>query len=297
MSNTIKLENVSKSYGKIKALDNLNITVEEGEIYGFIGPNGAGKSTTIRLLLGFLQADKGNISVMGFSPKTDDVEIKKLCGYVSSDTFMYSDMKVSELFRFTEYYYKIKANERIKKLVEVLDIELNKKFEQLSFGNRKKVAIACAMLHSPKMIIMDEPSNGLDPVIRSNLYDLLKEEREKGVTIFFSSHVLSEVQKFSTRIGLIKDGALIRETTSSDFTNVGYRQVRIESKQNIDFSKLNGIAALEQKDNHYQFLFSGNLNELIQLLGNIDLTSLDIEEPELENVFMHYFNTDLRSFK
>jgi len=289
----IIIESVSKSYGKVKALNHLNLTVEKGEIYGFIGPNGAGKSTTIRLLLGFLHANQGKISVLGYNPVTQETEIKKHTGYVSAESFMYADMKVSDLFRFTEYYYKIKAQEKIKKLVEILDIELNKRFEQLSFGNRKKVAIACALLHSPELIILDEPSNGLDPVIRINLYELLKEEQAKGATIFFSSHVLSEVQKFSTRIGLIKDGVLIKETKATDFTKVGYRQVRIESKnhppQRIDFSSMNGIAALETKGNTTQFLFSGDLNELIRLLGSMELISLDIEEPELENVFMHYF--------
>ncbi|HNW69934.1 MAG TPA: ABC transporter ATP-binding protein [Bacteroidales bacterium] len=289
----IIMDTVSKSYGKVKALNQLNLTVEKGEIYGFIGPNGAGKSTTIRLLLGFLHANQGKISVLGYDPLRQETEIKKHTGYVSAESFMYSDMKVSDLFRFTEYYYKVKAKDKIRKLVDVLDIELNKKFEQLSFGNRKKVAIACALLHSPELIILDEPSNGLDPVIRINLYELLKEEQAKGATIFFSSHVLSEVQKFSTRIGLIKDGALIRETKATDFTRVGYRQVRIESNSHpprqIDFSKMNGIAALEHKGNTTQFLFSGDLNELIRLLGSIDLISLEIEEPELENVFMHYF--------
>lgn len=286
---TIKLENVSKSYGKIKAVENLSLSVREGEIYGFIGPNGAGKSTTIRLLLNFLQIDSGEISVLGFSPKTDDVKIKQQTGYVSSDTFMYSDMRVSELFRFTESFYKINATKRIKKLVEILDIDTHKKFEQLSFGNRKKVSIACALLHTPKVLILDEPSNGLDPVIRTNLYDLLKEEQKNGVTIFFSSHVLHEVQKFCTRIGLIKEGKLIKETVASEFTNIGYRQVRIESNESIDFTGLKGVAGLEQQGPVIQFMYSGNPNELIKLLSKINVSSVHIEEPELENVFMHYF--------
>ncbi len=286
---TIRIENVSKSYGKIKAVENLSLSVQEGEIYGFIGPNGAGKSTTIRMSLNFLQVDKGKISVFGFSPDKDDLKIKQQTGYVSSETFMYSDMKVSDLFRFTESFYNIKADEKIKKLVEILDIDTNKRFEQLSFGNRKKVSIACALLHSPKLLILDEPSNGLDPVIRNNLYELLKEEQKNGVSIFFSSHVLHEVQKFCTRIGLIKDGQLIKETIASEFTNVGYRQIRIESKETIDFTRLKGISGFEQKGTNIQFMYSGNPNELISMLSNIHIDSIHIEEPELENVFMHYF--------
>jgi len=286
---TIKISNVSKSYGKIKALDNLSFTVKEGEIYGFIGPNGAGKSTTIRLLLNFLQLDSGEISILGYSPKTDDLKIKQITGYVPSDTFMYSDMLVSELFKFTESFYKINAKERIKKLVELLDIDLKKKFEQLSFGNRKKVSIACALLHSPKLLILDEPSNGLDPVIRNNLYELLKDEQKKGVTILFSSHVLHEVQKFCSRIGLIKEGKLIREETVSEFTNLGYRQVRVETNDIIDFSQIKGVAGLEKHHETFHFMYSGNLNELVKILANINLISVNIEEPETESVFMHYF--------
>ncbi len=286
----IKLENVAKSYSNnIKAIDNLNLSVKEGEIYGFIGPNGAGKSTTIRLLLNFLKPDSGKISVFGMSPAIDEVKIKQLTGYVSSDTFMYSDMKVSELFNFTESYHKINAKEKINQLVDILDIDVNKRFEQLSFGNRKKVSVACALLHSPKLIILDEPSNGLDPVIRINLYELLKEEQKQGVTIFFSSHVLSEVQKFSTRIGLIKNGKLIKETSASEFTNVGYRLVNVESEEKIDFSSLYGLAAYNQIGQNYSFIYSGNPNHLIELLNNFKIKSLHIEEPELDDVFMHYF--------
>ncbi len=286
---TIKLTELSKSYGKNKAVDNINLSVKDGEIYGFIGPNGAGKSTTIRMLLSFLQPDSGEISVLGFNPKSESVKIKQNTGYVSSDTFMYSDMKVSELFRFSESFHKIKVPDRIKKLVEILDIDVNKRFEQLSFGNRKKISIACALIHSPKLIILDEPSNGLDPVIRINLYELLKEEQKNGSSIFFSSHVLSEVQKFCTRIGLIKEGKLIRETAAEDFTDVGYRQVRIECDETIDFSALSGIAGIVKNDKSVQFMYSGNPNHLLKLLGNYTIKSIHIEEPELESVFMHYF--------
>ncbi len=266
--------------------------MSEGEIYGFIGPNGAGKSTTIRLLLNFLNADTGDISVFGLSPAKDHVSIKKQTGYVSSDTFMYHDMNVHELLRFSEKIHGLKDRSRSKYLIDLLDIDTKKRFGQLSFGNRKKVSVACALLHSPRLIILDEPSNGLDPVIRINLYELLKEEQRKGATIFYSSHVLSEVQKFCTRIGLIREGSLIRETTSSEFTNLGYRLVSIETVDRPDLSHLQGVEGFKENGNAIQFMYSGNFNELIKILGQINVTSVHIEEPDLENVFMHYFKSE-----
>jgi len=285
----IKLERVNKSYGKVRALTDLNLSVNEGEIYGFIGPNGAGKSTTIRLLLNFLQSDSGTISVLGLNPAAHDVAIKKQTGYVSAESFMYSDMRVSELFRFTEYYHGKHDGAKLKKIVDLLDIDVSKKFEQLSFGNRKKVSVACALLHSPKLLILDEPSNGLDPVIRNNLYELLQDEQKRGATIFFSSHVLSEVQKVCTRIGLLKEGQLIRENNAAEFTNIGFKQIELYTDDTLNISSMSGVQNFEQKGNHYHFLYSGNANELIKLLSGINVTSVQIEEPELETVFMHFF--------
>ncbi|HOE05492.1 MAG TPA: ABC transporter ATP-binding protein [Bacteroidales bacterium] len=285
----ISINKVSKSYGKVQAVSELNLQVNEGEIYGFIGPNGAGKSTTIRMLLNFISYDSGSISVLGFDPAREDIEIKKHTGYVASDTFMYSDMKVSELFRFTESFHGIKAGDRIDMLVKLLDIDTHKRFGQLSFGNRKKVSIACAMLHSPRLLILDEPSNGLDPVIRRNLYELLLEEKKKGVSIFFSSHVLHEVQRFCDRIGLIKDGCLIKESVASEFTDIGYRQVRIEAENMQDIAQLEGVAGFETEGRQCRFMYSGDMNRLIARLAATRVYSIHIEEPELENVFMHYF--------
>lgn len=285
----ITLEGVHKSYGKTKAVDNLSLRINEGEIYGFIGPNGAGKSTTIRLFLNFLKPDAGKITVLGLCPEKDEVLIKKQTGYVSAETFMYPDMRVHDLFKFTAHYHRIDAKNKIKNLVEVLDIDEHKRFEELSFGNRKKVSIACALLHSPKLIILDEPSNGLDPVIRANMYDLLKEEQQRGATIFFSSHVLSEVQKVCTRIGLLKNGMLIKDSPSDEFTKVGYRQVMIETSDISKLSNLAGIEGLETNEHHCKFIYSGEASDLLYVLSAMDIESVIIEEPELESVFMHYF--------
>lgn len=286
----IEFSGVTKYYAATKALDNLTLTVNAGEVYGFIGPNSAGKSTAIQLMLNFIQSQGGTISILGMDPQTQDVAIKRQTGYVSSEAFLYSDMRVQDLLRFTESFHGISAPDRIKQLVDVLDIDVRKKFEALSFGNRKKVAIACALLHSPKLIILDEPSNGLDPVIRTRLYDLLMEEQRRGATIFFSSHVLAEVQRVSTRIGLIKNGTLIKEADATEFTNIGYRKVRLETAAELDITQLHGVAGLQRDHHAYHFMYSGKANDLIHLLGTVSIDSIHIEEPDLESVFMHYFN-------
>jgi ABC-2 type transport system ATP-binding protein len=288
----ILINKVSRSYGSTLAIDGLDLQVTEGDIYGFIGPNGAGKSTTIRMLLNFIRPDAGEISMLGLHPQKDEVQIKKMCGYVSAETFMYPDMKVNELFHFTESFHGIRVPERIEKLCGVLDIDRHKRFRELSFGNRKKISIACALLHSPKLLIMDEPTNGLDPVIRNNLYELLREEQKQGVTIFYSSHVLGEVRRFCTRIGLIKEGKLIKESSAEEFIQTGYLHVRIESDALPEFNDMPGVAGLEREGTHLQFMFSGDTNLLMQKLAGCKLRSVYIEEPDLENVFMHYFNNE-----
>lgn len=290
MDLAINMSSVVKRYGKFTALDHLTLSVPTGEIYGFIGPNGAGKSTAIRLLLGLIRKQGGEVSVLGLDPSRDDVAIKRQTGYVSSEAFLYPDMRVRDLFKFTASFHKIDASTRAGELQEILQIDPGKRFAELSFGNRKKVAIACALLHSPKLIILDEPSNGLDPVIRGNLYELLQAECRRGATIFFSSHVLAEVQKVCTRIGLIKEGRLIRETTSKDFTHIGYRRVTVETAASVDFGQLPAVSGLEHEGNRHQFMYSGDPDHLIRLLAQVSIDSIHIEEPDLESVFMHYFN-------
>lgn len=290
MEFAIKMSSVVKRYGSVAALDDLSLSVAPGEIYGFIGPNGAGKSTTIRLLLGMIRKQSGEVSVLGLDPSRDDVAIKQQTGYVSSEAFLYPDMRVHDLFKFAASFHKIDPGARVKELQDILQIDPGKRFEELSFGNRKKVAIACALLHSPKLIILDEPSNGLDPVIRANLYQLLQSERDRGATIFFSSHVLAEVQKVCTRIGLIKQGKLIREATNQDFTQIGYRRVTVETASAFDLGQLPGVSGLEHADKRYQFMYSGDPDHLIRLLATISIDSIHIEEPDLESVFMHYYN-------
>ncbi|MFM2375506.1 MAG: hypothetical protein RLZZ165_603 [Bacteroidota bacterium] len=290
MNAAIEMSGVTKSYRRNPALDALSLKVQEGEIYGFIGPNGAGKSTAIRLMLNFIRAQAGTISVLGLDPRTEDVAIKRMTGYVAGEAFLYADMRVGDLLQFTQHFHRISVPARVKLLVDTLEIDVHKRFEMLSFGNRKKVAIACALLHSPRLLILDEPSNGLDPVIRGNLYDLLRAEQRRGATIFFSSHVLAEVRAVCTRIGLIKQGRLIKETDTASFTHIGYSKVSLKTSEGVSLEALAGVSGLQRDGDTCRFMYAGKPDPLIRLLSQVSVSELQIEEPDLETVFKHYFN-------
>ena len=285
----IETRQLTKCYGEIKAVDGLNLRVEEGSIYGFIGPNGAGKSTTIRMLMGFLRQDAGEMRLMGFHPKKDRMEIQRVTGYVPAEAHLYEEMTVSQLLHFTQAFYKLDCKPRIDMLAQCLELEMDKKFRNLSFGNRKKVSVACALLPSPKLLVLDEPTNGLDPVIRTRLYDLLLEENRRGMTVFFSSHVLGEVQKVCTRVALMKDGRIVKEDSMDNLRGAGACRVRVTLAKAADFAKLPGVSRLCSRGTSAEFLYSGDINLLLKALACREVQSLHIEEPELEEVFFQYY--------
>lgn len=286
----IELNNLTKSYGSKAAVDGLSLKIEAGEIYGFIGPNGAGKTTTIRMMLNLIKPDTGQVVINGLRMPNDEIAIRRMLGYVPSENYLYADMRVKDLFRFAASYFKDVDSNRLKLLTDRFEIDLHKRFEELSLGNKKKVSIVLSLLHRPSVLIMDEPSNGLDPIMKKTLYEVLTEEQQRGATVFFSSHVLSEVQKFCHRIGMIKDGRLIRESSVHDFIDIGYRNVKLECDGEIDFSRLDGVSHLSVQGRHIEFVFAGKADELMKALASTSIQSISIEEPDPESVFMYYFN-------
>jgi ABC-type multidrug transport system ATPase subunit len=199
----------------------------KGEIFGFIGPNGAGKSTTIRLLLNFIYPTSGNATVFSKDIVKYSKEIRQLVGYLPSEIHYYDDMKVVDLLRYSANFHKKLDTTRMKKLADRLDLDLTRKIEDLSFGNRKKVGIVQAIIHEPKLLILDEPTGGLDPLMQNTFFELLQEERDKGATIFFSSHVLSEVQKTCDRVAIIKEGSLVKVESVETLTHNKVKNVTI----------------------------------------------------------------------
>jgi ABC-2 type transport system ATP-binding protein len=287
----IETKKLTKYYGKSRGIIDVDINVEEGEIYGFIGPNGAGKSTTIRILLSLIFASGGNATIFGKDVVEHGPEIKKEVGYLPSEVFYYDNMRVKDLLKYSASFYKKDCSKRTAELVEIMDLDVNKKIDDLSYGNKKKVGIVQGLLHEPKLIILDEPTGGLDPLMQQKFFDLINEENKKGATIFLSSHILSEVQRLCDRVAIIKEGKIVQVEKMSDLSKSNYSQFRLVANQAIavDFFKMDGVSDLKTNETHVSFLFKGDLNAIIKKIATLDLQSLWVEEPDLEDVFLHYY--------
>ncbi|NMD71325.1 ABC transporter ATP-binding protein [Bacillus sp. DNRA2] len=292
--NVIEINNLTKMYGKSRGITDISFNVEEGEIFGFIGPNGAGKSTTIRTLLSLIYPTSGSAKIFGKDSVKDAPEIKKQIGYLPSEVFYYDNMKVMDLLKYSASFYKKDCSKRIKYLAEILDLDLTKKIDDLSLGNKKKVGIVQGLLHEPKLIILDEPTSGLDPLMQQKFFHLLEEENKKGATILFSSHILSEVQRLCNRVAIIKEGKLVTVEKISTLQENNYKKIKINIQKEIpkDYFQLEGVTKLEVKNNMISFLYRGNINTILRLITELEIVNLWIEEPDLEEIFMHYYEKE-----
>ncbi|HZK70442.1 MAG TPA: ABC transporter ATP-binding protein [Clostridia bacterium] len=290
----LEIKNLTKYYGKSRGIIDVSFNIEEGEIFGFIGPNGAGKSTTIRTLLSLIYPTSGSAKIFGMDCITDGPEIKKNIGYLPSEVFYYDTMKVIDLLKYSASFYKKDCSQRIKYLAEVMDLDLTKRIDDLSYGNKKKVGIVQGLLHEPKLIILDEPTSGLDPLMQQKFFNLLKEENKKGATILFSSHILSEVQKLCNRVAIIKEGKIIKIEDIATLNNSKYKNFKIELKSEIDkdYFAMSGVNNLLFKDNMISFIFSGDMNLIVNKISALNIDNLWIEEPTLEEIFMHYYEKE-----
>ncbi len=290
----IEINQLTKMYGKARGISDISFKVEEGEIFGFIGPNGAGKSTTIRTLLSLIRPTSGSAAIFGKDCIEAAPEIAKDIGYLPSEVFYYDNMRVHDLLKYSASFYKKDCSKRIKELADMLDLDLTKKIDDLSLGNKKKVGIIQGLLHEPKLIILDEPTSGLDPLMQQKFFDLLQKENKKGATILFSSHILSEVQRLCDRVAIIKDGKIVQVEKISTLKENNHKNFKIETNQEVgkDYFNLPGVTNLEVKDRHISFLFRGDINTIMQKIASIHIANLWIEEPDLEEIFMHYYEKE-----
>jgi ABC-2 type transport system ATP-binding protein len=288
--NVIEIRNLTKYYGKARGIVDVSFDVEEGEIFGFIGPNGAGKSTTIRTLLSLIRPTSGSATIFGKDCVKSAPEIAREVGYLPSEVFYYDRMKVLDLLKYSASFYGKDYTKRIHELAEYMDLDLKRRIDDLSYGNKKKVGILQGLIHEPKLIILDEPTSGLDPLMQQKFFELLRIENAKGATILLSSHVLDEVQRLCGRVAIIKEGRIIRLEKMSDLTRDNYKKVGVEADPSVDARfAIDGVTNIERKDGIVSFYFKGDINVVVQLLSGMRVRNLWIEEPTLEEIFLHYY--------
>ncbi|MCR5528738.1 MAG: ABC transporter ATP-binding protein [Saccharofermentans sp.] len=290
-NNAIDIKKLTKTYGRSRGITELDLSVEEGDIFGFIGPNGAGKSTTIRTLLGLISPTSGEAKVLGHDIVGDKVKILENTGYLPSEINFYSGMKVKDVISYSASIRKKKCDKKAKILAERLDLDLNKKVDDLSLGNRKKVGIVTALQHEPELLIMDEPTSGLDPLIQREFFEILKEENKRGATVFLSSHVLSEVQEHCKSAAFIRDGKILMHDKVANIEAAGAKKVSIKLNNRADIPIIPGISDLKEDHdkNNVEFIYKGDAKVLISSLSSMEIRDISITEPSLEDIFMSFY--------
>ena len=287
----IKTENLTKYYGKSRGVLELNLSVEQGEVFGFIGPNGAGKSTTIRTLLGLVSPTKGSAQIFGMDTvKNKEAVLQKKVGYLPSEAIFYPGMKVKDILKLSADLRKKNCAAESKSLCERLQLDRNRKVDELSFGNRKKVAIICALQHRPELLILDEPTGGLDPLMQREFFEIIRERNRQGTTVFLSSHILSEVQHNCSSAAIIREGRIIACDSVDTLAKTNAKRVSLRGR--VDITDLNGIRDQVTVDGTTSFLFGGDINQLLRKLSDGNILDIHISEPDLKEIFLHYYEKD-----
>lgn len=285
--NAIQLSNLTKYYGKSKGILNLNLDVKEGEFFGFIGPNGAGKSTTIRTLLGLITPSSGQAKIFDETIRQRNPQIRSHIGYLPSEAVFYRGMNVKDLLKLSaDLHHKDCSAER-EILCRRLQLDVNRKVDELSFGNRKKVAIVSALQHQPKLLILDEPTSGLDPLMQREFFQIIRERNEQGATVFLSSHVLSEIQRNCTRAAIIREGRIIACDRVEALSKTNAKRISVQGQVSLD--SLEEIRDLKENDGIFSFLYGGDIHRLLETLSAGTITDLSISDPDLDEIFLHYY--------
>ena len=286
----IKTEKLTKYYGKARGIVDVDLSVEEGDLFGFIGPNGAGKSTTIRTLLGFISASGGRAEIFGKDIVRHKTEILKDIGYLPSEAMFYNGMKVGDIIELSAKLRGADCSEEAKLLCERLDLDVTRKVNDLSLGNRKKVGIVCALQHRPKLYILDEPTSGLDPLMQREFYTILKERNDEGATVFLSSHILSEVQRYCKHAAVIREGKIL---VCDSVEKLGYTGAkRVTLKGVSELPRIENIKDVKEQSGSISFLYSGSSEELVRRLAEISFEDITIADPDLDEIFMHYYEKE-----
>ncbi len=280
------------SHGTARGIEKVSLSVEQGEFCGFIGPNGAGKSTTIRTLLGLIHPTGGSAQVLGLDIETEKEKILARTGYLPSEAMFYPGMRVRDLLKLSADLRKKDCKREADALCERLQLDTARKVEELSFGNRKKVAIVCALQHEPELLILDEPTSGLDPLMQREFFEILQERNKRGTTVFLSSHILSEVQHNCTRAAIIREGRIIACDSVEALSRTSAKRVTLRGW--ISHGSLDGVKDLQETQDGCSFLYSGDMKALLAVLAAGEVRDLSISEPDLEEIFLNYYEEGQR---
>ena len=285
----LEIVNLKKYYGKIRGVEDVSLKLNKGEVYGFIGPNGAGKSTTLRAIMNLINKTSGKIYIDGKETDKNDLGLKSIIGYLPSEINLYEDLTVKQMLDFHTSFYNKDLTKRRKELVKILKLDETKKIEDLSLGNLKKLGIVLALMHEPKILILDEPTSGLDPIMQNIFYGLLLEEKKKGTTILYSTHILSEVSKICDRIGFIKEGKIIKEDTVENIEKNNITYLTIESCDIYEIKKELNLKVIYEDNKLVKFINYIPANELIEKLSKYNINKILIEEVSIEDLFIEYY--------
>jgi ABC-2 type transport system ATP-binding protein len=284
--NVIETKELTKFYGKIKGVEDLSFSVKKGEIFGFLGPNGAGKTTTIRTLLGYLNKTSGEAYIFGKNIEDDIVEIKREVGYIPGDLNIYGHLTGKQ---FLDYFSSLRNRDMtlLDELLEIFELPLDRKVKGYSKGMKQKLGIVQAFMDDPEMVIMDEPTSGLDPLLQQKFYDFLLKQKKKGKTIFFSSHVLSEVDKICDRVGIIREGNLVALEDVETLKSKSGKIIRLRIKEKPETFK--GPKDMKIKKDWIEFVTTDKIDKWIKEFSKYTVLDLDISDFSLEDIFIHYY--------
>jgi len=289
MSNVIEIKNLKKYFGKTHAVDGVTFEVKEGETFGFLGPNGAGKTTTIRTIMDFIRPTEGSVSLFGLDSREHSVALKQKIGYLPGNIKLNNNWTGHEHVAFVEGIRG--KNHKASEIARRLDLDLTKKFKSLSSGNKQKLGIVLALMHSPQLLIMDEPTVGLDPLLQNEIYDMLTELKKQGTTIFISSHNLPEVERICDRVGIIKKGRMVAVETLKELSGKRLHRVEVRfadkfTKKEFDFD---GVENIEAMPDGLIFSVGGDLNPVLAKISKHKVTDLSISHADLEEVFLKFY--------
>lgn len=290
----IQTHHLIKSYGDVRALRGVDLEVREGEIFGFLGPNGSGKTTTIRCLLDLIRPDGGSLSVLGIDPQEDPVEVRRRSGYLPGELNLEANLSVEGTLRRLNRLRDGEAEwSFVRTLAERLDLTLAPPIKNLSKGNKQKVGVVQALMHRPELLLLDEPTLGLDPLMQREVHDLIQEARQDGATVFFSSHIMSEVQSVADRVGIIRQGRIVEIAETTSLINRALRRARVLFREPVDADALTSLprVTLISQDAGREVLLQveGEMDSLIKALAEYPILDFETERPSLEEIFLAYY--------